>query len=102
MSEPALFLKLVESVGFPALIFGIWYLYHRSQVKAWESQLAAQEKAWGEQMKAMNVREERVFSLLTGQLEALQCVVAQNARMESKIDSNQWCPLVREKMHHAG
>jgi hypothetical protein len=91
VTESAIFLKLIESIGFPALIFGIWYLYHRSQVKAWE-----------EQIKAMNVREERVFSLLTGQLEALQCIVAQNARMESKIDSNQWCPLVKEKMHHAG
>ncbi|WP_428562316.1 MAG: hypothetical protein ACP59X_21075 [Solidesulfovibrio sp. DCME] len=102
MTESALFLKLIESIGFPALIFAVWYLYHRSQVKAWESQLATQAKAWEEQMKAMNVREERVFSLLTGQLEALQCVVAQNARMESKIDTNQWCPLVKKEMHHAG
>jgi len=101
VTETALFMELVKNLGFPALIFGIWYLYHRSQVKAWESQLTAQSKAWDEQMKAMNEREVRVFSLLTGQLEALQCVVAQNARMESKIDSNQWCPLVKENMHHA-
>ena len=27
---------LIENVGFPALIFAIWYLYHQSQVKAFE------------------------------------------------------------------
>jgi len=91
MTETAVLLKLVESIGFPALIFAVWYLYHRSQVKAWESQ-----------MTNMKEREERMFGLLTGQLEALQCIVAQNARIESKIDMNQWCPLVREKSHHAG
>ena len=27
---------MLESVGFPALIFLIWYIYHQSQVKAFE------------------------------------------------------------------
>lgn len=27
----------IENVGFPALIFAIWYIYHQSQVKAFES-----------------------------------------------------------------
>lgn len=102
MTESALFMKLVEGIGYPALIFAVWYLYHRSQVKSGEKQAAAQAKVWEDQIKAMNTREERMFSLLASQLEALQCIVAQNARMESKIDSNQWCPLVKEKMHHAG
>ena len=26
----------IENVGFPALIFAIWYIYHQSQVKAFE------------------------------------------------------------------
>jgi hypothetical protein len=102
VAESATFLKLIESIGFPALIFAVWYLYHRSQVKAWESREASQSTAWGEQMRAMAAREERVFGLLTGQLEALQCLVAQAARMESKIDGNQWCPLVKKEMRHAG
>ena len=86
VTETALLLELIKNVGFPALIFAVWYLYHRSQVKAWESQMAA-----------VREREERTFSLLTGQLEALQCIVAQNARMETKIDSNLYCPMMREK-----
>ena len=27
---------LIENVGFPALIFAIWYIYHQAQVKAFE------------------------------------------------------------------
>lgn len=27
---------LIENVGFPALIFLIWYIYHQAQVKAFE------------------------------------------------------------------
>ena len=29
-------LPLCESIGFPALVFAIWYIYHQSQVKAFE------------------------------------------------------------------
>ena len=88
MTEAQLFLKLAETVGFPAVIFVVWYLYHKSQVKAWENQMEAQAK-----------REERVFGLLGGQLEALQCITSQNARIETKIDSSQYCPLVRRESH---
>ena len=80
------FLDLCKSIGFPAVIFAIWYLYHKSQVKAWQDQLAAQVK-----------REDQIFALLSGQLEAMQSIVGQNARIETKIDSSQYCPLVRRE-----
>lgn len=99
MTETALFLKLIESIGFPALIFAIWYVYHRSQVKAWEAREASQSEAFKAQMKAMNEHEARMFTLLNGQLEALQCLVGQAARMETKIDSNMFCPMVRKESH---
>ena len=28
---------LIENIGFPALVFAIWYIYHQSQVKAFET-----------------------------------------------------------------
>jgi len=99
VAESATFLKLIESIGFPALIFAVWYLYHRSQVKAWESREAIQSAAWDGQMQAMAAREERVFNLLGGQLEALQCLIGQMARVENKIDTNQHCPIVRKGSH---
>ena len=88
MTEIQLLMELVKNVGFPAVIFAIWYLYHRAQVKAWEAQ-----------MQTMREHEERMFALLNGQLEALQCLVGQCARMETKIDSNMYCPMVRKESH---
>jgi len=88
VTETQLLMELVKNVGFPAVIFAIWYLYHRAQVKAWEAQ-----------MQTMNDHETRMFNLLNGQLEALQCIVAQNARMETKIDGNMFCPIVRKESH---
>lgn len=99
MTESALFLKLIESIGFPALIFAVWYLYHRSQVKAWEAREASQVETVKAQMQTMNDHEARMFTLLNGQLEALQCLVGQVARVESKIDTNQHCPIVRKESH---
>ena len=99
MTESALFLKLIESIGFPGLIFAVWYLYHRSQVKAWESREAAQVETVKAQMQTMNDHESRMFTLLNGQLEALQCLIGQVARVESKIDTNQHCPIVRKDSH---
>ena len=34
--ETSLLLKLFESIGFPAVIFVIWYVYHNAQVKTFE------------------------------------------------------------------
>ena len=34
--ETSIMLKLFESIGFPAVIFVIWYIYHQAQVKTFE------------------------------------------------------------------
>ena len=99
MTETQIFLELVKNLGFPALIFAVWYLYHRSQVKAWEARETAQNETVRTQMQAMNEHEARMFNLLNVQLEALQCLVGQVARVESKVDANQFCPIVRRESH---
>ena len=38
--ETSLLLKLFESIGFPAVIFVIWYVYHNAQVKTFEKIIA--------------------------------------------------------------
>ena len=35
---------LLENIGFPALIFAIWYIYHQSQVKAFEKIIQLSEE----------------------------------------------------------
>ena len=63
---------LIENIGFPALIFAIWYLYHQSQVKA--------------------------FEILKDLLESNQYHAAILSRIESKIDSNMWCPVLKKEV----
>lgn len=70
----------VENVGFPALIFAIWYIYHNAQVKAFE--------------KIM----QNNFEILKDMLETNQYHAAILSRIESKIDSNVWCPILRKEV----
>ena len=72
-------LPLCESIGFPALVFAIWYIYHQSQVKAFE--LIIQDN----------------FEILKDLLETNQYHAALLSRIESKIDNNFWCPILKKE-----
>lgn len=72
---------LIESIGFPALVFAIWYIYHQSQVKAFEKII------------------ENNFSILKDLLETNQYHAALLSRIESKMDNNLWCPLLKKEVH---
>lgn len=74
------FLPLIENVGFPALIFAIWYIYHQSQVKAFETII------------------ENNFSILKDLLETNQYHAALLSRIESKMDNNLWCPILKKEV----
>lgn len=71
---------LIENVGFPALIFAIWYIYHQAQVKAFE--------------KIM----QNNFEILRDLLETNQYHSALLSRIESKIDNNLWCPVLKKEV----
>ena len=70
----------VENVGFPALIFAIWYIYHQSQVKAFEKII------------------QNNFEILKDLLETNQYHAALLSRIESKIDNNLWCPILKREV----
>lgn len=72
---------IIENIGFPALIFAIWYIYHQSQVKAFEKII------------------ENNFSILKDLLETNQYHAAILSRIESKIDNNLWCPLLKREVN---
>lgn len=84
MQEFTIFLEVIKSVGFPGLIFFIWYLYHQSQVRTFEKLIEEQSK-----------REERNFTLLQEMLENNIYHSSLLAKISEKMDSNQWCPLVK-------
>lgn len=75
------FIPVVESIGFPALIFVIWYVYHKSQVKTFEN--------------LMNNN----FVILKDLLETNQYHAAILSRIESKMDNNLWCPLLKKELN---
>lgn len=74
------FTPLFEDVGFPALIFLIWYIYHQSQVKAFEQII------------------KNNFEILKDLLETNQYHAAILSRIESKIDNNLWCPILKKEV----
>jgi hypothetical protein len=78
--ELSQFIPIIESVGFPALIFVIWYVYHKAQVKTFEALMTNN------------------FTILKDLLETNQYHAALLSRIESKIDNNMWCPILRKRM----
>ena len=71
---------LIENVGFPALIFAIWYIYHQAQVKSFEKLM------------------QNNFEILKDLLETNQYHAALLSRIESKIDTNIWCPILKKEI----
>ena len=72
---------LVENIGFPALIFAILYINHQAQVKAFEKII------------------QNNFEILKELLETNQYHAALLSRIESKIDNNLWCPLLKKEVN---
>ncbi|MCD8024185.1 MAG: hypothetical protein LUE64_01475 [Candidatus Gastranaerophilales bacterium] len=70
----------IENAGFPALIFLIWYIYHQSQVKTLETIINDN------------------FEILKELLETNQYHAAILSRIESKIDNNLWCPILKKEV----
>jgi hypothetical protein len=78
--EISLLLKLFESIGFPAVIFVIWYIYHNAQVKTFEKIIANN------------------FEILKDLVETNQYNATVLSRIESKIDGNLWCPVLKREI----
>jgi hypothetical protein len=81
--ELDILIELTKNIGFPAVIFAIWYIYHKSQVKAFEQMM------------------DNNFRILKDLLETTQYNVALLSRIESKIDTNLWCPILKKDLKEA-
>jgi hypothetical protein len=76
----SIMLKLIESIGFPAVIFVIWYIYHDAQVKTFENIISNN------------------FQILKDLVETNQYSATVLSRIESKIDGNLWCPVLKREV----
>lgn len=80
MNEVEVMIELTKNIGFPAVIFAIWYIYHKSQVKTFEDIV------------------NNNFKVLRDLLETNQYHAALLSRIESKIDTNLWCPILKREL----
>lgn len=78
MVENTLFTELAKFVGFPILLFIIWIFYHKSTMKIFEKIV------------------DKQYDVLKDLIETNHCTISSLARIEQKIDTNTWCPLVKE------
>ena len=80
MTEIAVFIELVKNIGFPAVVFAIWYIYHKSQVKTFEEII------------------RNNFAVLKDLLETNRQHTSLLTRIENKIDINLWCPFIKKEI----
>ena len=79
--------EIARDNGLAVLLFVVLFFYLQTQAKAAK-----------EQRETDAAREEHNFQVLQGFMESISMLIAQNSRIESKIDSNQMCPMVRKEL----
>mgnify|MGYP000891939859 CR=1 FL=1 len=82
--------------GVPVLIFVIWMAYHKAQRQADKETHEASVKMFKEIIDGQAKREEQHFELLKEMIEQQSYVGERLSRLEQKMDTNHWCPIVRE------
>ncbi len=88
---------LVATLGINALVFVIWYIYHKSQTRAWDAQRETQEKAFMRLIEDHKDRDDKNFTVLNRYAEVLEYQAGCLARMETSINNNQFCPVIRKE-----
>jgi len=88
--------------GLPAVILIFWYLHNQQQAKLFEASLE-QQKSQTKQMVEMvqmmitqqRQQADQQFSQTQKMLETLQYLSGQVNRIDTKAETNQFCPIVR-------
>ncbi len=78
--------KIIEGNGVTIIMFIVWLVYHSAQVRTYEKILNEQAE-----------REKRNFDLLENMIERDEYKTAVLCRIETKIDGNQFCPLMHKE-----
>ena len=97
MTEFPFLLEAVKAIGFPALIFAIWYFYHKSEVKAREQFHKAESERFQQILAQMEARHTQTFELMKDAIKSVQHHTMILARIENKIDNSQFCPYSPQK-----
>ena len=97
MPEINFFIEIVKNVGFPAILYIMWYFYHKATVEMLQKNSNNQFENSNHQFQMMEKNSNNQFEILKSLLESNNSFISALARIENKIDTNQMCPLMREK-----
>jgi len=104
MTEAHVAIELVKAFGFPALLFIVWYVYHRAENEKWKIYLEQVKDDHAKRFEEFNriieqqeATRNQIFKLLQDAIEATNYHSNIIARIEQKVDTNQFCPLVRKE-----
>jgi len=104
MHDPNLFIDIVKYAGFPGILFIIFYIYHKAESEKW-TQIISNQNQDSERiydllkstMDRQSQEEEKRFLLLQELTESVQFLGVSLSRVETKIDTNQFCPITKNQ-----
>ncbi|MEW5970230.1 MAG: hypothetical protein AB1706_10210 [Pseudomonadota bacterium] len=92
MIESTLLVELIKLVGFPAVIFAIWYVSHISN----KEMFATMQSQFRQIIETQEKSTERNFELLSEILDITRSQAALMSELKTLIKLNQYCPLSRK------
>lgn len=95
MPEASFLVEIVKVIGFPAVIFVMWYIDHKSQDRKHEDTKETFEKL----IENMEKNSNKHFDLLKEMLEINNYQGSLLIKMEEHLRTNQYCPYVRKEFH---
>lgn len=106
MPEASFLVEMVKVIGFPAVIFVMWYLDLRSRDKKEAAARESNEKIYQDTkttfttlIENMEKNSNKHFDLLKEMLEINNYQGSLLIKMEEHLRTNQYCPYVRKEFH---
>lgn len=96
---PAWVVDAVRYIGFPALIFAVWYLSRRDDRERWTKLLETMVDWQKTQAQQTQQTIDQHFELYKQNNETINFIAAVLSRLEQKIDNQQYCPWFRQMLH---
>lgn len=93
MPEASFLLEVVKVIGFPAVIFAIWYIDHKSQERKHEDTKAL----FLSLINNMEKNAQQSFDLLKEMLETNTYHGGMLIKIEEHLRTSQYCPLMRKE-----
>ncbi len=89
----AVVIDIVKAVGFSGIIFVIWLL----TLKFFMQVLDQQKNSFKETLDEMSARNRENFEVLNKFAQGTEYLGGKMAEVESKIENNRFCPIVRDE-----